>query len=71
MDNSSLKMCNQHKNHYQYPAAESVVLDTENSISPSVVQNVEVLRRLDVASTNIPNVVVKLDGSKPFIIIFG
>jgi hypothetical protein len=52
--------------------AESDVLATENSISQSVVQNMEDQRRRCIDGTNIPNVVVKpVDGNKPFIIIFG
>ena len=39
--------------------AENAVLDTENNRSPSVVQSMEEVRRLDVASTNTPNMVVK------------
>jgi hypothetical protein len=42
--------------------AENAVLDTENNRSPSVVQSMEEVRRLDVASTNTLNVVVKPDG---------
>jgi hypothetical protein len=41
------------------PPAENAVLDTENNRSPSVVQSMEEVRRLDVASTNTPNMVVK------------